>query len=87
MSRKGARVMRLIALLIVLIPGILGVIGIKLMRDVLFGVLNPPFNSLIVQFILGLVFLIAGLSFVGGFIFYRDRKRNKVQQKFSSKKQ
>ncbi|TKD70051.1 DUF2627 domain-containing protein [Pseudalkalibacillus hwajinpoensis] len=77
--------MRLIALLIVLIPGIFGVIGIKLMRDVLFGVLNPPFTSLIVQFILGLVFLIVGLSFVGGFIFYRDRKRNKVQDRFSSR--
>ncbi|WP_347549681.1 DUF2627 domain-containing protein [Pseudalkalibacillus hwajinpoensis] len=78
--------MRLIALLIVLIPGIFGVIGIKLMRDVLFGVLNPPFTSLIVQFILGLIFLILGLSFVGGFIFYRDRKRHKVQERFSSKK-
>ncbi|MBN8208203.1 DUF2627 domain-containing protein [Bacillus sp. NTK071] len=77
--------MRLIALLIVLIPGIFGVIGIKLMRDVLFGVLNPPFTSLILQFILGLVFLILGLSFVGGFIFYRDRKRNKVQDRFSSR--
>ncbi|MCA0171134.1 DUF2627 domain-containing protein [Bacillus sp. RAR_GA_16] len=79
--------MRLVALLVVLIPGIIGVIGIKLMRDVLFGLLNPPFTSLVVQFILGLIFLIAGLSFVGGFIFYRDRKRNKVQPRFSSKKQ
>ncbi|MCA0990978.1 DUF2627 domain-containing protein [Pseudalkalibacillus hwajinpoensis] len=79
--------MRLVALLVVLIPGIIGVIGIKLMRDVLFGVVNPPFTSLVVQFILGLIFLIAGLAFVGGFIFYRDRKRNKVQPRFSSKKQ
>ncbi|PFG13823.1 DUF2627 domain-containing protein [Bacillus sp. es.036] len=79
--------MRLVALLVVLIPGITGVIGIKLMRDVLFGVVNPPFTSLVVQFIFGLIFLIAGLAFVGGFIFYRDRKRNKVQPRFSSKKQ
>ncbi|MDP4550180.1 DUF2627 domain-containing protein [Alkalihalobacillus macyae] len=77
--------MRLIALLIVLIPGIFGVIGIKLMRDVLFGVLNAPFTSLVVQFILGLLFLILGLAFVGGFIFYRDRKRNKVQDRFSTR--
>lgn len=76
--------MRLIALLIVLIPGILGVYGIKLMRDVVFGIMNPPYTSLIVQFILGLLFFIVGLSFVGGFIFYRDRKRNKVQERFSS---
>ncbi|WP_377888583.1 DUF2627 domain-containing protein [Alkalihalobacillus sp. R86527] len=79
--------MRLMALLIVLIPGILGVYGIKLMRDVIFGITIPPFTSLILQFILGLVFFIAGLSFVGGFIFYRDRKRNKVQKRFSSNKQ
>ncbi|WP_270179213.1 DUF2627 domain-containing protein [Alkalihalobacillus sp. CinArs1] len=76
--------MRLLALLIVLIPGLIGVYGIKLMRDVVFGITIPPFTSLILQFILGLVFFLAGLAFVGGFIFYRDRKRNKVQQRFSS---
>jgi hypothetical protein len=29
-----------------------------------------------------LIFFIGGLGFVAGFIFHRDRKRNKVQPKF-----
>ncbi|TLS36387.1 DUF2627 domain-containing protein [Pseudalkalibacillus caeni] len=77
--------MRLIALLVVLLPGLLGVYGIKLMRDVLFGYLQTPFPSLSLQFLAGLVFFAAGLAFVGGFIFYRDRKRNKLQKKFSKR--
>ncbi|HSH24948.1 MAG TPA: DUF2627 family protein, partial [Massilibacterium sp.] len=41
--------------------------------------------STTIQFILGLVFFIFGLWFVGGFIFYRDRKQNKVQNRFKLK--
>ncbi|EIT87315.1 hypothetical protein A374_01004 [Fictibacillus macauensis ZFHKF-1] len=76
---------RLVALLIMLIPGIIGVIGVKLMRDVLFGIVHRGFFSLTLQFIIGLLMLLGGLAFVGGFIFYRDRKRNKVQPKFQRK--
>ena len=73
---------RIIALIIVLIPGILAAVGIKLMRDMTFGILQAPFSHLWVQFLVGLVFFIGGLGFVAGFIFRRDRKRNKVQQRF-----
>jgi hypothetical protein len=76
---------RYIALIIVLIPGIMAVIGIKWMRDTVFGVLQSPFPVLWLQFLIGFLSFIAGLSFVGGFIFYRDRKRNKVQLKFKKK--
>ncbi|MCM3716742.1 DUF2627 domain-containing protein [Fictibacillus phosphorivorans] len=76
---------RYAALIIVLIPGILAVMGIKWMRDTLFGVLQFPFPVLWLQFIVGLISFSAGLAFVGGFIFYRDRKRNKVQLKFKKK--
>jgi hypothetical protein len=76
---------RYIALLIVLIPGIMAVMGIKWMRDTVFGVLQSPFPVLWLQFLIGFISFIAGLSFVGGFIFYRDRKRNKVQIKFKKK--
>jgi Protein of unknown function (DUF2627) len=37
------------------------------------------------QFLAGFISFSAGLAFVGGFIFYRDRKRNKVQLKFKKK--
>ncbi|WP_449536889.1 DUF2627 domain-containing protein [Ferdinandcohnia sp. Marseille-Q9671] len=73
---------RILALLVLLIPGIIAGIGIKFMRDMFFGVLHAPIPSLILQFIIGLVLFLAGLSFIGGFILYRDRKRNKVQEKF-----
>jgi len=77
---------RIIALIIMVIPGLIAAYGIKLMRDMTFGILQPPIPFLWLQFILGLLFFLGGLSFVAGFIFHRDRKRNKVQKKFSSNK-
>ncbi|MFY0757654.1 MULTISPECIES: DUF2627 domain-containing protein [Metabacillus] len=77
---------RIFALLIMVIPGVLAGYGIKLMRDMLFGILQAPFPNLWLQFIAGLLLFAGGLSFVAGFIFYRDRKRNKVQKKFQKNK-
>jgi hypothetical protein len=77
---------RIIALLILLIPGFLAALGIKLMRDMTFEILQKPFPFLWLQFLIGGLFFICGLGFVAGFIFHRDRKRNKVQNKFLSKK-
>ncbi|MFK2824309.1 DUF2627 domain-containing protein [Bacillus sp. B190/17] len=76
---------RLIALLVLVIPGFLAGLGIKLMRDMLFGILQPPFPFLWLQFLVGLFLFIGGLGFVAGFIFRRDRKNNKVQDKFKRK--
>jgi hypothetical protein len=73
---------RIFALTVLLIPGILAAIGIKLMRDMLFGILQPPFPNLLFQFLSGLLFFIGGLGFVAGFILHRDRKRSKVQKRF-----
>jgi hypothetical protein len=77
---------RIIALIILLIPGFLAALGIKLMRDMTFGLLQAPFPNLWLQFLAGLVFLIGGLGFVAGFIFHRDRKRNNVQERFKKLK-
>lgn len=76
---------RIIALILLLIPGILAGYGIKLMRDMLFGILNNPFPYLWLQFISGLFFFIIGLGFIAGFILHRDRKRNKVQDRFQKR--
>ena len=73
---------RILALLILLIPGFLAAYGIKLMRDMLFGILLSPFPYLWLQFLIGLFLFVAGLSFVAGFILYRDRKKDKVQARF-----
>ncbi|MTH52339.1 DUF2627 family protein [Bacillus mangrovi] len=73
---------RILALIVVLIPGVMAAYGIKLMRDLFFGILQPPIPSLLLQFLIGLLLFLGGLGFVAGFIFYRDRKHNKVQKKF-----
>ncbi|WP_409289174.1 DUF2627 domain-containing protein [Peribacillus sp. SCS-37] len=73
---------RLIAVLILFIPGALAVYGIKLMRDMLFAIQQPPFPALWLQFVAGLIFCAGGIAFVAGFVLHRDRKRNKVQDRF-----
>jgi uncharacterized membrane protein len=73
---------RILALIIMVIPGFLAALGIKLMRDMVFGILQSPFSSLVLQFLSGLVLFVLGLGFIAGFILHRDRKRNNVQARF-----
>lgn len=79
---KGDFRMRILAFLILFIPGLLAALGIKYMRDMLFGLLQFPFPSLTLQFIVGLLLMLGGVGFIAGFILHRDRKRNKVQKRF-----
>ncbi|MCT2537503.1 DUF2627 domain-containing protein [Aquibacillus koreensis] len=79
--------LRLIALLLLVIPGVIATFGIKLMRDALFGVFFPIFFHSTVQFIVGLLFFIAGLAFIAGFILHRDRKRNLTKGRFSKEEE
>ncbi|MCG3418754.1 DUF2627 domain-containing protein [Oceanobacillus sp. M65] len=71
---------RSLALIVLFIPGIIAAFGIKLMRDALFSEFYPIFLHTGVQFVAGLLFFIAGLGFIGGFIVYRDRKRQKNKE-------
>lgn len=77
---------RIFALLILVIPGAFAAYGVKLMRDMVFGITNGPFTSslLWLQFLIGLLLFVAGLAFIGGFILHRDRKKNKVQGRFKA---
>ncbi|AKM19615.1 DUF2627 domain-containing protein [Geobacillus sp. FSL K6-0789] len=77
---------RMIALFILVVPGLAAALGIKWMRDALFGIMQPPFAALWLQFLAGLVLFAAGLAFIGGFLLHRDRKRNKVQARFQRKR-
>lgn len=72
--------MRIIAIIILFIPGIIGAYGIKLMRDALFAEITPLFLNATLQFIIGFILFGGGLAFIGGFIIHRDRK-NKVGEK------
>ena len=66
---------RLIAVLLLLIPGIISAFGIKLMRDTLFDDFYPILLNNGIQFIVGLLLFIGGIAFLGGFIVHRDRKK------------
>ncbi|ABS23095.1 DUF2627 domain-containing protein [Bacillus cytotoxicus] len=73
---------RYFALLLALIPISLAMLGIKLMRDTVFGILLSPFPVLWLQFLIGTCCFAVGFYLFGGFILHRDRKRNKVQPRF-----
>lgn len=72
---------RIIAALLLFIPGIIAAIGIKLMRDSLFDEFIPIFLHTGIQFFIGFVLFIGGIAFIGGFIVYRDRKRQPSKKK------
>ncbi|MBP1969697.1 hypothetical protein J2Z83_001804 [Virgibacillus natechei] len=71
---------RIIAVLLLFIPGIVAAYGIKLMRDTLFNEFNPIFFHTGIQFFLGFIFFLGGLGFIGGFIVYRDKKRQRTKK-------
>ncbi|MDR4435640.1 DUF2627 domain-containing protein [Bacillus tequilensis] len=73
---------RLLALLILVLPGAISALGIKLMRDSLFGHTIKPFAALWLQALSGFIFFAFGLYVLAGFILYRDRKRNQVSPRF-----
>ncbi|WP_342772614.1 DUF2627 family protein [Oceanobacillus piezotolerans] len=68
--------MRIVALLLLFIPGLLAVYGIKLMRDAIFAEYYHVLLNSGVQFLVGLLLFGFGLAFIGGFVIYRDRKNN-----------
>lgn len=68
--------MRMFAIILLIIPGIISAIGIKLMRDAFFNEFAPILFHPTVQFFIGLLLFVGGLAFLGGYVVYRDRKRN-----------
>jgi len=78
---------RLLAFIVLLIPGIMAAGGIKLIRDTIFGKLIEPFPVLWLQLIIGILLMVLGLGFFAGFLLNRDRKNGKVQPKFAKKKE
>jgi len=72
---------RIIAVIILFIPGVIGAFGIKLMRDALFSEVYPILINEGLQFIIGLILFVGGLAFIGGFIYHRDKKRQLVKKR------
>ncbi|TBL79836.1 DUF2627 domain-containing protein [Paenibacillus thalictri] len=80
---------RLIAILLLVIPGVLATYGFLAMKDALFAQFGPEETNphiLWGKFTLGLVCFAAGVAFIGGWTFFRDRKRNYVAPRFRKKR-
>src|SRR5699024_7829164 len=77
---------RIFAVSLLVIPGIISAIGIKLMRDTLFDDLHPFFFNFCVQFGVGSILFIVGITFITGFIVHRDRKKNLVERQKNKKR-
>ncbi|WP_017548891.1 DUF2627 domain-containing protein [Salinicoccus carnicancri] len=74
---------KMIALIILVVPVFLAGLGIKYMRDSMFGVVNDPFTLTVIQFLVGLGLTIFGVWFIGGYVLHRERKNKRVQGRFS----
>ncbi|MCC2683224.1 MAG: hypothetical protein K0R75_123 [Paenibacillaceae bacterium] len=78
---------RFIAVLMLVIPGFIATYGFLLIKDSLFAAFDPlaesfPWGKLV----LGVVLFFAGVAYLGGWIFFRDRKRNYVAPRFKAKR-
>ncbi|RXK19327.1 DUF2627 domain-containing protein [Macrococcus sp. DPC7161] len=73
---------KIIALLILVIPIYLAGLGIKWMRDAVFGVLTPELHYIWLQFLIGFLLMCLGVSFVGGYILHIEKKSKRAQEKF-----
>ncbi|MNO87450.1 hypothetical protein D3C76_788720 [compost metagenome] len=83
---------RFIAILILVIPGLMAMKGFLMMKDSIFDyislhgdttVTDPTFQWLF--FGGGLLLFVVGMTFLGGWILTRDRKRNYVGPRFKEK--
>lgn len=90
MNEKTAR---FIAMLLLVIPGVAATYGFLLMKDAFFmtfalmgGDIRIGIGQLALRFFGGLILFALGISFIAGWIFFRDRKRNYVAPRFKPKK-
>ncbi|MVP00130.1 DUF2627 domain-containing protein [Paenibacillus lutrae] len=77
---------RFVAILLLVIPGLMATYGFLAMKDAFFYQFEPdgylPWGKMVFGFILfGL-----GIAFIGGWTFFRDRKRNYVAPRFKPKR-
>jgi hypothetical protein len=78
---------RFIAILLLVIPGLMATYGFLAMKDAIFAKIaiengHMPWG----KFMLGLLLFAIGVAFIGGWTFFRDRKRNYVAPRFKPKR-
>ena len=83
---------RFIAVLLLVIPGILATYGFLAIKNSLFDYFTQFGDDEIIthfawgKFILGLILFLAGIGFISGWVFFRDRKHNYVAPRFKQKR-
>ncbi|MEI7024644.1 DUF2627 domain-containing protein [Paenibacillus sp. y28] len=78
------KLQRFIAILILVIPGIVATYGFLGMKDAIFSLVGGA-GMLWGKFIIGFILFVIGVAFIGGWIFFRDRKNNYVAPRFRDK--
>ncbi|SDC37534.1 Protein of unknown function [Paenibacillus sp. UNCCL117] len=85
-----AVIQRFIAMLLLVIPGLMATYGFLAMKDAWFAQFETSGGDgsiLWWKLLLGIVLFGLGVAFIGGWIFFRDRKRNYVAPRFRKKRQ
>ncbi|XEC92835.1 DUF2627 domain-containing protein [Paenibacillus tarimensis] len=83
---------RFIAILLLVIPGLAATYGFLAIKDVVFVYFSDFGNDEFMprfgwgKFILGIILFMGGVGFIGGWIFFRDRKHNYLSPRFRKKK-
>lgn len=80
---------RFAAVLLLVIPGLMATYGFLAMKDAFFaqfGAVDTNPHILWGKFAIGFVLFAAGVAFIGGWTFFRDRKRNYLAPRFKKKR-
>ncbi|MEK8127504.1 DUF2627 family protein [Paenibacillus filicis] len=79
-------IQRFIAMLLLVIPGLMATYGFLSMKDAWFAQFETAGGSILWgKLLLGFVLFGLGVAFIGGWTFFRDRKRNYVAPRFRKK--
>lgn len=83
-------IQRFIAIIILVLPGILAAYGVIVIRDVIFDyiALAGEEKQALFQWwklLWGLLCFLGGASFISGWVYFRDKKRNYVVPRFKKR--
>jgi hypothetical protein len=71
---------RLIAVLLIAIPGIIAAYGWSLMRDVIFDSFSMTESFQLLKFLGGLSLFLCGVAFIAGFFVHKDKKKKQKNE-------
>ncbi|GKS11909.1 DUF2627 domain-containing protein [Paenibacillus chitinolyticus] len=77
---------RFVAIMLLVIPGVMATYGFLSMKDAFFHQFEAEGYMHWGKFVLGFILFGLGVAFIGGWTFFRDRKRNYVAPRFKAKR-